>query len=110
MHYWEKGYIEATRQIAAHMLLSFLSLDQKMANLHVFVQMHRLIVDVVLQEEVVNTGQEGHLRQGEYVHELLHGVAVGTLQDTLATFIFSCLRFRAFYRQHVMEETISTLP
>lgn len=64
-------------------MLSFLSFDQKMVNLHVFVEMHWLIVDVVLQEEVVNTGQEGHLWQGEYVHELLHGVAVGTLQDTL---------------------------
>lgn len=43
--------------------------------------MHRLVVDVVLHEEVVHAGQEGHLRQGEDVHELLHGVAVGALQD-----------------------------
>lgn len=54
-----------------------------MVNLYVFVEMHWLIVDVVLHEEVINTGQEGHLRQGEYVHELFHGVAMGTLQDTL---------------------------
>lgn len=45
-------------------------------DLHVFVQMHRLVVDVVLHEEVVDTAQEGHLWQGEDVHELLHGVAV----------------------------------
>lgn len=38
--------------------------------------MHRLVVDVVLHEEVVDTAQEGHLWQGEDVHELLHGVAV----------------------------------
>lgn len=43
--------------------------------------MYWLIVDVVLHEEIVNAGQEGHLRQGEDVHELLHGVAVGALQD-----------------------------
>lgn len=85
------------------MLLSFLSLDQKMVNLHVFVEMHRLIVDVVLQEEVVNTGQEGHLRQGEYIHELLHGVAVGTLQDTLAN-IYILLSAFPHYLRSIYEE------
>ncbi len=44
--------------------------------------MDGLVVDVVLHEEVVDAGQEGHLRQGEYVHELFHGVAMGTLQDS----------------------------
>lgn len=57
----------------------------KAGYLYVFVEMHRLIVDVVLHEEVVNAGQEGHLRQGEYVHELLHGVAMRALQDREAT-------------------------
>lgn len=42
--------------------------------------MDRLIVNVVLQKVLVHTGQEGHLRQGEDVHELFHGVSVGTLQ------------------------------
>lgn len=42
--------------------------------------MDRLVVDIVPHEEVIDTGQEGHLRQGKYVHELLHGVAMGTLQ------------------------------
>lgn len=55
--------------------------NERTADLHIFVQMHRLVVDVVLHEEVVNAGQQGHLRQGEDVHELLHGVAVGALQD-----------------------------
>lgn len=53
--------------------------------LHVFVEVHRLIVDVVLHEEVVHAGQKGHLRQGENVHELLHGVTVGALQHREAT-------------------------
>lgn len=35
-----------------------------------------LIVNVVLHEEVIDAGQEGHLWQGEYVHELFHGVAM----------------------------------
>lgn len=43
--------------------------------------MHWLVVDVMPHEEVVDAAQEGHLRQGEDVHELLHGVAMGTLQD-----------------------------
>lgn len=43
--------------------------------------MDRLIVNVVLHEEVIDTAQEGHLWQGEYVHELLHGVPMRTLQD-----------------------------
>lgn len=54
-------------------------------HLHVFVEVHRLIVDVVLHEEVVHAGQKGHLRQGENVHELLHGVTVGALQHREAT-------------------------
>lgn len=49
-------------------------------HLDVFVQVHGLIVNVVLQKVLVHTGQQGHLRQGEDVHELLHGVSVGTLQ------------------------------
>lgn len=53
-----------------------------LAHLYVFVKMHWLIVDVMPHEEVIDTGQEGHLRQGEYVHELFHGVAMGTLQDS----------------------------
>lgn len=57
----------------------------KAGYLYVFVEMHRLIVDVVLHKEVVNAGQERHLRQGEYVHELLHGVAMRALQDREAT-------------------------
>lgn len=40
-----------------------------------------LIVDIVPHEEVIDAGQERHLRQGEYVHELFHCVAMGTLQD-----------------------------
>lgn len=54
-------------------------------HLHVFVEVHRLIVDVVLHEEVVHAGEKGHLRQGENVHELLHGVTVGALQHREAT-------------------------
>lgn len=50
------------------------------SHLYVFVQMHRLIVNVVLEEVFVHTGQEGHLWQGEDVHELLHGVSMRTLQ------------------------------
>lgn len=49
-------------------------------NLDIFVQVDRFIVDVVLQKVFVHTGQEGHLGQGEDVHELLHGVSMGTLQ------------------------------
>ena len=49
-------------------------------HLDVFVQVHRLIVNVVLQKVLVHTGQQGHLGQGEDVHELLHGVSVGTLR------------------------------
>lgn len=57
----------------------------KTGYLYIFVEMHRLVVDVVLHEEVVNAGQESHLRQGEYVHELFHGVAMRALQDREAT-------------------------
>ena len=56
-------------------------INNKRVHLDVFVEMHGLVVDVMPHEEVVDTGQEGHLRQGENVHELLHGVAMGTLQD-----------------------------
>lgn len=49
-------------------------------HLDVFVQVDGLIVDVVFQEVLVHTGQQRHLRQGEDVHELLHGVSVGTLR------------------------------
>lgn len=47
----------------------------RLHDLDIFVQVHRLVVDVVLQEVLVHTGQQGHLRQGEDVHELLHGVS-----------------------------------
>ena len=57
-------------------------INSKTAHLHVFVEMHWLIVDIVPHEEVVDTGQQGHLRQGENVHELLHGLAMGALQDS----------------------------
>lgn len=50
------------------------------SHLDVFVQMDRFIVDVVLEEVFVHAGEEGHLRQGEDVHELLHGVSMRTLQ------------------------------
>lgn len=49
-------------------------------HLDVLVEMDGLIVDVILQKVLVDTGQEGHLGQGEDVHELLHGVSVRTLQ------------------------------
>ena len=52
------------------------------SHLHVFVEMDWLVVDVVPHEEVIDAGQEGHLRQGEDVHELFHGLAVGALQDS----------------------------
>lgn len=48
-------------------------------DLDVFVQVDRLIVDVVLQKVLVHAGQQAHLGQGEDVHELLHGVPVGAL-------------------------------
>jgi hypothetical protein len=38
-----------------------------------------LVVNVVSHEEVVDAGQQRHLRQGEDVHELLQGVAMGAL-------------------------------
>jgi hypothetical protein len=41
---------------------------------------HRFIVNVVLQEVLVHTGQQGHLGQREDIHELLHGVPMRTLQ------------------------------
>lgn len=51
----------------------------RVVHLYVFVEVDGLVVDVVAHEEVVDAGQERHLRQGEYVHELFHGVAMGTL-------------------------------
>lgn len=54
---------------------------RKHANLYVFVEMDRLVVDVVSHEEVIDTRKEGHLREGEDVHELLHCVAMYALQD-----------------------------
>lgn len=50
-------------------------------HLDVFVQVHGLVVDVVLHEEVVDARQEAHLWQREDVHELFHGVAVSTLRE-----------------------------
>lgn len=61
---------------------SFLPKLVKMqTDLHVFVQVHRLVVNVVLHEEVVYAAQKGHLWQGEDVHELFHGVTMRALQD-----------------------------
>lgn len=54
--------------------------EEKRVDLNVFVEMHRLVVDVVAHEEVVDAGEERHLGQREDVHELLHGVAVGALK------------------------------
>lgn len=65
-----------------------------MLHLHVFVEVHRLVVDVVLHEEVVHTGQKSHLRQGENVHELLHGVTVGALRHREATLRSAVFRVR----------------
>lgn len=81
-----------------------------MVNLYVFVEMHWLIVDVVLHEEVINTGQEGHLRQGEYVHELFHGVAMGTLQDTLATLSSVVCTSVLSLLSYIRKKMIITLP
>lgn len=82
----------------------------KTGYLYVFVEMHRLIVDVVLHKEVVNAGQEGHLRQGEYVHELFHGVAMRALQDREATlYSIVCIYVLSLF-SYVKEEMIITLP
>lgn len=81
-----------------------------MVNLYVFVEMHWLIVDVVLHEEVINTGQEGHLRQGEYVHELFHGVAMGTLQDRLATLYSVVCTSVLSLLSYIRRKMIITLP
>lgn len=80
--------------------------NTRIVHLHVFVEMHRLIVDVVLHEEVVDTTQESHLGQGEYVHELFHGVAVGALQSShLHHYIQSSLLYHRYNR-----ETTITFP
>jgi len=50
--------------------------------LDVFIQVDGLVVDVVSHEEVVDAGQQRHLRQREDVHELLQGVAMGALRVT----------------------------
>lgn len=76
-------------------------------HLHVFVEVHRLVVDVVLHEEIVHAGQKGHLRQGENVHELLHGVTVGALQHREDAFL-SAVFVRAAL-SYVQEE-VDTLP
>lgn len=57
-------------------------INHKIVHLYVFVEMDWLVVDVVPHEEVIDTAQEGHLRQGENVHELFHAVAVGALQGS----------------------------
>lgn len=49
------------------------------SDLDIFVEMHRLIVNVVLHEVIIDTRQQGHLRQREYIHELFHSVSMGTL-------------------------------
>lgn len=51
-------------------------------HLHIFVEVDRLVVNIVLHEKIINAGQQGHLRQGENVHELFHALAVGTLKRT----------------------------
>lgn len=53
----------------------------KHTNLYIFVEVDRLIINVVTHEEVVDTRKEGHLREGEDVHELFHCVAMYALQD-----------------------------
>lgn len=67
--------------------------------LYVFVEMDGLVIDVVPHEEVVDTREECHLRQREYVHELFHSVAMYTLQDrrssSLCTFGASAAKLRA---------------
>lgn len=55
--------------------------------LHVFVEMDWLVVDIVPHEEVIDAGQKSHLRQGEYVHELFHGVSMRALQDSHQNYI-----------------------
>lgn len=69
--------------------------------------MHRLVVDVVLHEEIVHAGQEGHLRQGENVHELLHGVTVGALQRREET-VYSAVSPRAALSY--VHDKMGTLP
>lgn len=64
--------------------------EDKIVHLYVFVEMDWLIVDVVPHEEVIDAGQEVHLWQGEYVHELFHGVAMRTLQDSGNIIILCC--------------------
>lgn len=76
-----------------------------MPHLHIFIEVHRLVVDVVLHEEVVNAGQKGHLRQGENVHELLHGVTVRALQHREVTLYSAVPRVSP-----VQEGVSSTLP
>lgn len=106
---------ESARQIIANIVCSFSqNSDQgpqnnkKIVHLYVFVEMDWLIVDIVPHEEVIDTGQEGHLRQGEYVHELFHSVAMGTLQGSNYNIIFCCFYFCSVYL--VREEMIITLP
>ena len=53
--------------------------DPRNVYLDVFIQVDGLVVNVVSHEEVVDAGQQRHLRQGEDVHELLQGVAMGAL-------------------------------
>lgn len=48
-------------------------------HLDIFVQVHGLVVNVVLQEVLIHARQQGHLGQWEDIHELLHGVPVRTL-------------------------------
>lgn len=48
--------------------------NKKRVHLYIFVEVNWLIVNIMLHEEVIDTGQQGHLRQGEYIHELFHCV------------------------------------
>lgn len=42
------------------------------AHRHISIEVHRVILNVAGDEVVVGHGQEGHLWQGEDIHELLH--------------------------------------
>lgn len=82
----------------------------KHTNLYIFVEVDRLIIDVVTHEEVVDTGKKGHLREREDVHELFHCVAMYALQDRdnhLHTGVMLC-NFSIQFQTSV--EGIITLP
>lgn len=51
------------------------------SNLNIFVEMHRLVIDVVLHKVIVYTREQGHLGKGEDIHELFHSVPMRTLKN-----------------------------